>query len=29
MLNEIVWNRTDYLYKNRFSIKYPQNVDMP
>ena len=23
MLNGIVWNRTDYLYKNGFDIKYP------
>ena len=28
MLNRIVWNRTDYLYKNRFGIKYPTKVDM-
>ena len=28
MLNWIVWNRTDYLYKNRFGIKLPTKVDM-
>ena len=27
--NWIVWNRTDYLYKNGFGIKYPTKVDMP
>ena len=29
MLNWIVWNRTDYLYKNGFDIKQPTKVDMP
>ena len=28
MLNWIVWNRTHYLYKNGFGIKYPTTVDM-
>ena len=30
MQSGIVWNRTDYLYKNGFSIKWkPTKVDMP
>ena len=29
MLNWIVWNRTDYLHKNGFGVKYPRRVDMP
>ena len=29
MLNGIVWNRTDYLNKNGFGIKYCTKVDMP
>ena len=29
MLNWIVWNRTDYLYKNGFGVQYPTKVDMP
>ena len=29
MLKGIVWNRTDYLYKNVFGIKYPTKVEMP
>ena len=29
MLNWIVWNRTDYLYKNGLDIKLPTKVDMP
>ena len=29
MLNQIVLNRTDYLHKNGFGIKYPPKVDMP
>ena len=29
MLNGIVWNRTDYLYKNGFGVKWPTMVDMP
>ena len=29
MLNRIVWNRTDYLYKNGFGIKQPTKVDTP
>ena len=29
MLNWIVWNRTVYLYKNGFGIKYFTKVDMP
>ena len=28
MLNWIVGNRTDYLYKNGFGIKQPTKVDM-
>ena len=28
MLNWIVWNRTDYLYKNGFCVKYPTKVDI-
>ena len=28
-LNWIVWNRTDYLNKNGYGIKYPTEVDMP
>ena len=29
MLNRIVWNRTVYLYKNGFGIKYHTKVDIP
>ena len=29
MLNLIVWNRTDYLHKNGFGVKWPSMVDMP
>ena len=29
MLNCIVWNRTEYLHKNGFCVKYPTMVDMP
>ena len=29
MLNWIVWNRTDYLDKNRFGVKKPTKIDMP
>ena len=29
MPNGIVWNRTDYLHKNRFGVKQPTKVDMP
>ena len=29
MLNWIVWNRTDNLYKNGFGVKLPTKVDMP
>ena len=29
MLNWIVLNRTDYLYKNVLGIKWPTKVDMP
>ena len=29
MLNWIVWNRTVYMYKNGFGIKWPAMVDMP
>ena len=29
MLNYIVWNRTVYMYKNGFGIKYRTMVDMP
>ena len=29
MLNLIVWNRTDYLYKKGFGVKWPTKVDMP
>ena len=29
MLNRIVWNRADYLYKNGFGIKQPTKVDIP
>ena len=29
MLNRIVWNKTDYLHKNGFGVKYPTKVDMP
>ena len=29
MQNYIVWNRTDYLYKNGYGIKQPAKVDMP
>ena len=29
MLNWIVLNRTDYLYKNGFGVKEPTTVDMP
>ena len=29
LLNEIVWNRTVYMYKNGFSMKYPTMVDVP
>ena len=25
----ITWNRTDYLYKNGFGVKYATVVDMP
>ena len=28
MLNRIVWNRTDYLYKNELGIKQAINVHM-
>ena len=28
-LNWIVWNGTDYLYKNGFGIKQPTKVNMP
>ena len=29
MLNRIVLNRTDYLHKNGFGVRYPTKVDMP
>ena len=29
MLNWIVWNGTDYLYKNGFGVKLPTKVDLP
>ena len=29
MLNWIVLNRTGYLFKNGFGIKWPTKVDMP
>ena len=29
MLYWIVLNRTDYLLKNEFGVKYPTKVDMP
>ena len=29
MINLIVLNRTDYLHKNGFGVKYPTMVDMP
>ena len=29
MLNWIVWNGTDNLYKNGFGVKWPTKVDMP
>ena len=29
MLNWIVLNRADYLYKSEFGVKYPTKVDMP
>ena len=29
MLNWIVWNTTDYSYKNEFGIKWPTRVDLP
>ena len=29
MLNWIVLNRTDYLHKDGFGVKYPTKVDMP
>ena len=28
MLNRVVWNRTDYLYKNGFGVEYQTKVDM-
>ena len=28
MLNGIVWNKTVYLYKNGFGIKWPTKIDM-
>ena len=29
MLDCIVLNKTDYLYKNWFGVKWPTKVDMP
>ena len=29
MLNWTVLNRTDYLHKNGFGVKWPTKVDMP
>ena len=28
MLNWIIWNKTEYLYKNGFGVKLPTNIDM-
>ena len=28
MLNRIVWNRSNYLYKNGFGVKWPTKVDI-
>ena len=29
MINWIVWNRTVYMYKNGFGVRWPTMIDMP